>query len=430
MAGVSESATVFPRTADSLHYVRRMRILLRVLALGLFLPGGVDLFAQGSLTPPGPPGPTMKSLDEIDAHIGAIAEKRIPIDAAHTPGDASNAFIITQPGSYYFTGNIAVSTAVTGILVQASNVTIDLNGFSLTSTNASSVYGITKTSDNTHLTLRNGTINGWGQSGVGVFGSSATTGDVVERLHVSGNTGSGMIVGAGCVVRDCVVDSNASAGVISFWDNVQVIDCVATSNGGEGIRVGSYSQVSRCLVTHNDSNGITVVGDGSAVLECTCDANGSTGISTVSGTVRGCTVNDNKGTGISLGSHCQVIGNTCDRNNGGKAAGNAGIYCFGNGSTIAFNHVSGTLSGDGVLTSGASDTIDSNVCASNQGVGIVAAGSGSVNNFIVRNSCTGNTGGNYNIPGPTNKNSYGPVVNMSAGGQIADGANPWTNWIH
>ena len=46
--------------------------------------------AQGSLTPPGAPAPSMKSLDQIEA--------RTPIDAAHTPGDANNQFIISAPG--------------------------------------------------------------------------------------------------------------------------------------------------------------------------------------------------------------------------------------------------------------------------------------------------------------------------------------------
>src|SRR5947208_16830687 len=55
-------------------------------------------FAQGSLTPPGPPTPTFKTLQQV--------EPRTPIDATHTPGEGDNQFVINSPGSYYLTGNI------------------------------------------------------------------------------------------------------------------------------------------------------------------------------------------------------------------------------------------------------------------------------------------------------------------------------------
>src|SRR5215831_11784420 len=80
-------------------------------------------FAQGPLTPPGAPAPTMKSLDQI--------EPRTPIDAAHTPGDGSNLFNITNSGSYYLTTNVIATSGKSGIRILADNVTIDLNGFGL-----------------------------------------------------------------------------------------------------------------------------------------------------------------------------------------------------------------------------------------------------------------------------------------------------------
>src|SRR4051812_3731428 len=70
-------------------------------------------FAQGSLTPPGAPGASMKSLDQVEA--------RTPITSA--------AFNISSSGSYYLTTNLYGGSY--GIAVGADNVTIDLNGFAL-----------------------------------------------------------------------------------------------------------------------------------------------------------------------------------------------------------------------------------------------------------------------------------------------------------
>lgn len=98
--------------------------------------------SAGNLNPPvGPVAPTMKTLEEV--------EPRTPI--------TSLPFTITTPGSYYLTGNL--STASDGILVSASDVTIDLMGFVITGPGPGSNSGIELDSFNhENLTVRNGTV--------------------------------------------------------------------------------------------------------------------------------------------------------------------------------------------------------------------------------------------------------------------------------
>jgi len=76
---------------------RNTRIVALGLAVVVAATGGTA--SAGDLNPPpGPVAPTMKSLSEV--------EPRIAINATNTPGDADSLFKITQPGSYYLTGNI------------------------------------------------------------------------------------------------------------------------------------------------------------------------------------------------------------------------------------------------------------------------------------------------------------------------------------
>src|ERR1039458_5339386 len=73
--------------------------------------------AQGSLTPPGAPAPTMLTLSQI--------EPRTPI--------TSVPYTISIPGSYYLTTNITATTS-NSIVINTNGVTLDLSGFTIFST--------------------------------------------------------------------------------------------------------------------------------------------------------------------------------------------------------------------------------------------------------------------------------------------------------
>jgi len=66
--------------------------------------------SAGPLNPPaGPITSTHKTLTEV--------EPRIPISSTTTPGDATSLYRISQPGSYYLTGNITGQAGKHGIYI-------------------------------------------------------------------------------------------------------------------------------------------------------------------------------------------------------------------------------------------------------------------------------------------------------------------------
>jgi hypothetical protein len=138
-------------------------------------------FAQGALTPPGAPAATMKTLDQI--------EPRTMVNSVNTPGDVNNLFIIGQPGAYYLTSNLTGVSGKYGITIFASNVQLDLNGFTVQGA-AGSSSGIYIPNAVTNVAVRNGSVNGWGGSGV-LSGSSISVNEIFEHLNVSANSGHG-----------------------------------------------------------------------------------------------------------------------------------------------------------------------------------------------------------------------------------------------
>ncbi len=222
-------------------------------------------FAQGTLTPPGAPGQTMKSLDQI--------EPRIPVDAVHTPGVSGIEYFITQTGSYYLTTNLVGVSGDIGIYIAASNVTLDLNGFSLLGS-AGAFFGISIGSGNANITVRNGNISGWSIE-PGIYNNGMHV--VLEHLNLSGNE-QGLNCANDTVIRDCFV----------------------SDSGLDGIVLGNNSTVTGCLVQSNAYNGISIQGTGNVVSGnnfCGNNTSSSFGVSAINVTGSYNRVEDNHVTG-------------------------------------------------------------------------------------------------------------------------------------
>ena len=121
------------------------RTLLTIHVLGF---ASATLLAQGSLTPPGPPAPSMKTLDQLEPRMRISQPGSFPI-------------LITQPGSYYVAGNITGVANTHGVRINVGGVTIDLNGFEMVGS-GSIGDRIDAPAAISNLTIRNGVVRGWG----------------------------------------------------------------------------------------------------------------------------------------------------------------------------------------------------------------------------------------------------------------------------
>ena len=108
------------------------------------------------VVPAGPVGPTYKTLADI--------EPRKALSAATAPGDEVSVFTITQPGTYYLTGDITAPANAAGITVLAADVTIDLGGFMIRG-EVGSASGIVALGAD-RLAVRNGRINNCSSHGI------------------------------------------------------------------------------------------------------------------------------------------------------------------------------------------------------------------------------------------------------------------------
>ncbi len=354
--------------------------------------------AAGPLTPPaGPVTSTYKTLTEV--------EPRTAINATNTPGDADSVYQITQPGSYYLTGNINGVVGKHGIEIAASGVTLDLNGFELAGvpTHGSTFDGVrVDAGGRSNISVRGGTVRNWSGVGInldafspincivtdvratnnGAEGIAVGANSRVSDCTASLNTGDGIQLSFNCTVMNCVVASNSQNGVYGNVVNA-VADCTAYDNGADGISAGIGSKITNCAAYDNADEGF-VIGSSGTIMGCTASVNGGNGIELFYGSAAiNCSSQNNTFHGITGPDRCYIVGNTCVRNgfSGGPASG---IFLTGNSSRI-----------------------EGNTCIENHR-GIELDGT---KNFVVRNTCGGNYVTNWDIAA---NNVCGPILNRSA----------------
>lgn len=76
----------------------------------------------------------MRTLEQFGTQLDDVqrrAETRIVLSLDTTPGNASCTYLITRPGSYLLGDTVSVRSQRNGIVIASSDVTLDLNGYSI-----------------------------------------------------------------------------------------------------------------------------------------------------------------------------------------------------------------------------------------------------------------------------------------------------------
>jgi parallel beta-helix repeat protein len=203
----------------------------------------LSTLAQGNLTPPGPPAPSMKSLGQI--------EPRTPIGALP--------YSISNSGSYYLTTNL---TGTAGIQILTNNVSLDLEGFTLTGNGSG--YGI-EIFNETNIVVCNGNMVQWY---IGLYAAGAYS-CRFEHLICSQDA-EGISAGSLAIASECMASGNSLDGM-DFEGGSRIINCSARYNGGYGINAGTEANVTGCVADYNGQDGIFL--DRGMVKDCLAENN-------------------------------------------------------------------------------------------------------------------------------------------------------------
>lgn len=340
-----------------------MRATAAIPALALIASAG--LLVAGPLSPPaGPIAPTYKTLSEV--------EPRIAVNDANTPGSAFCAYRISQPGSYYLTGNIAGIAGKDVIIISADHVTLDLNGFTVSGGNRGILVSTAGTLH--HIAVVNGHVKGCAAAGVAFLG---TEGGLIREVCVDAVAGTGIIAGARGTVRGCAV--NACTPGIDAGLGTLCVDCTAQGCPSASFQCISDCVFDRCMANYGSGAGFSGL-NRNVIRDCAVDSAAGAGITvendcliercrvgqcsdnaivvTDGSTVRDCEVSRNVADGISAGSRCSILSNSVHDNALSVPTG-TGIRITGDGGVVRDNRVMNNGNW-GIYASGAANLIAGN----------------------------------------------------------------------
>lgn len=372
-----------------------MKSLVGRTCLGLFIVTTMSVglaYGAGDLAPSAAPAPLFKTLEEI--------ESRTIIDVLP--------YTISGPGSYYLVGDLTNTVLnADGITIDASEVDLDLNGYTLYGGKVSGISsddGIAVLGDEDNIRIYNGSVVGWNGDGINALNADFS---IFQNLRVSENGGDGLVTDFNCLISYCTAYTNGLDG-LEGDDGTVISHSTAGENGDNGIQTSEGCVVVDCASFNNASDGIDVAA-GSVVSQCSATDNGTFGFDVaLGGQAIQCTAYDNMSNGFDMASACILRDCISSLNNG------HGARTFANSYITDCKFHENDL--DGLRISSTDCHVSDNQATDNDQVGIQVTSSGG---FVVRNTSAGNLT-NYSI---VVTSAYGPIVDVTGAGNISGVAN-------
>ncbi|MEM1321273.1 MAG: right-handed parallel beta-helix repeat-containing protein [Bacteroidota bacterium] len=392
--------------------------------------------------------PTIPDWIRIGVGNELSGDPRVPIDSvAHFANYGSvgyASYVITEPGSYYLTKNVlSAQSGAFGIVIDADNVVLDLNGYTIIGDRTTNPFssppteaggtgdGIHLEGARKHITIKNGIVDSW--AGSGIAGSACTRSSFYD-LSIRNHGKHGLEIDDFNVVLRCAVFYCYLNG-FDIGESCVLVHNTSGRNAGYGFRLASYNQVTNCNAGRNGNDGFDL-GNQSSIINCISTYNEASGIEGSIGiTIKGCIANNNWQAGFNLFSDASISGCTASYNGTSLPRATldstffSGIVVGGNSGYVFNNQCVGNeYAGIAARFAGSQDSkIIGNMVIQNELVGIYVKRDGGL---VAKNYVAGTVNGpGYDFRGTT---AHGPIIDVRGSGVgmsgLPNAVHPFANF--
>lgn len=168
-----------------------------------------------------------------------------------TSGDAAGYPIyIKTSGSFRLTGNLTHSAPIAAIIVEAANVTIDLNGFTISGSGSGTYDGILTWPTAINLEIRNGTVRNFGRYGINTQSYAPNARIINVRTTENGSDGI-HLEGKGALIQNCSSNVNGRYGIYSLG-GATIIGNNIRGNTSHGLSMSTGDGYGMNVLTENN----------------------------------------------------------------------------------------------------------------------------------------------------------------------------------